>query len=232
MTFKPLQAFGILIGLFELVHFRDAVNDRFLNCGGIGRSVFFEREDFIGETDRERGVEPAEQIVAVDGLFRFGIAEADRHLNAAFDFGVHGIENEVARGVVEQDFLADSVDDFALLVHNIVVFQRAFTDGEVVLFHPALCRFDGFVQPRVLELFAFFEPEPFHDLHDAVGTENTHQIVFQRNIEAGGAGVALACASSAQLTVDTAGVVAGTADHIKTAEFGNAVAEFDVGAGV
>ena len=98
----------------------------------------------------------------------------------------------------------------------------------MVLFHAALSRFNGLVQPRMLEFFAFFHAEAFHDLHDPVRTEKTHEIIFQRHIEVGCTGVPLTGGTTTQLPVDTAGVMARTAEDQQTAQFFHALAQFDV----
>ena len=82
---------------------------------------------------------------------------------------------------------------------------------------------------RLLEFLSLFKSETFHDLDDAVGTEQAHQVVFKRNIETRSAGIALARGTAAQLTVDPAGIVARTADHIESAKFGDPIPELDVG---
>ena len=60
--------------------------------------------------------------------------------------------------------------------------------------------------------------------------EDAHEIVFAADEELGGAWVALAAATTAELVVDAARIVAFGADHDETTEFADAWAEFDVGA--
>jgi hypothetical protein len=88
-----------------------------------------------------------------------------------------------------------------------------------VLLHPPLGALDGFVQPLVLQHFAFLDAQLFHDAGDALRTEQTHQIVFQRHVEPGGTGIALAGATAAQLAVNTAGLVALGGDYVQSARF-------------
>ena len=61
------------------------------------------------------------------------------------------------------------------------------------------------------------DAERIHHVLNALRTEQTHQIVLERNIEAGLAGVALTAGTAAQLVVDTAGLVALGAEDIQTA---------------
>ena len=120
------------------------------------------------------------------------------------------------------DLVAEAVDDFALLVHHVVVFERALADLEVVLLDALLGLADGAVEQRVLQLLAFFEAHLLHVLDDLVRAEQAHQIVFERDEEVRGAGVALARAAAAQLAVDAARLVAFGADDVQAARVGHA----------
>ena len=66
---------------------------------------------------------------------------------------------------------------------------------------------------------------------DAVhaATEDTHEVVLERDIEAGEAGVALASGTAAQLVVDSAGLMALGADDIQAAGSPGGVVELDIG---
>src|SRR5437879_4570789 len=83
----------------------------------------------------------------------------------------------------------------------------------------------------MLELLAFFETEPLHDLRHAIGrSEVPHQIVFETDVEPRAARIALARATSAKLPVDPARFVALGADNEEPASFGHALPELNVGA--
>ena len=81
------------------------------------------------------------------------------------------------------DLVAEAVDDFALLVHHVVVLERALADLEVVLLDAFLGLADGAIKQRVLELLAFFEAHLLHVLDDLVRAEQAHQIIFERDEE-------------------------------------------------
>ena len=58
-------------------------------------------------------------------------------------------------------------------------------------------------------------------LHQAIGllpAEEAHQVIFQGEVEARGAGVALAGGAAAQLVVDAAGFVPLGADDVQPAQ--------------
>ena len=81
---------------------------------------------------------------------------------------------------------------------------------------------------RMLQFLAFLQAHSLHHLHDAVGAEQPHQIVLQRNEKMRRAGVALARATAAQLAVNAPRLVALGAEHVQAADFGDARPEFDV----
>ena len=89
---------------------------------------------------------------------------------------------------------------------------------------------DGTVEQRVLELLALLEAHALHHLGDALGTEEAHEVVLQRDEEVRRAGVALARAAAAQLPVDAARLMALGGQHVQAAQLGDAGPEFDVGA--
>src|SRR5262249_37261647 len=90
------------------------------------------------------------------------------------------------------------------------------TDVEVVRFYLLLCVFDRAADPSMFDWLAIFHSDPAHEAFQAVGAEDAEQVVFQRHVEAGRAGIALTTRSSAELIIDAAGVVAFSASKIQT----------------
>ncbi len=120
-------------------------------------------------------------------------------------------------GVVDvgftQQLVALLVDDLALVVGDIIVFQQLLADIEVAALHLALGLFDRIGHHPVLDRLALFHAQRLHEALDPVGGEDPHQVVFQRQVEARHTRVALAPGAAAQLVVDTAGLVPlGTQD--------------------
>jgi hypothetical protein len=70
----------------------------------------------------------------------------------------------------------------------------------------------------VLDRHALFHPEFLHQPGDSIGAENAHQIVFEREIEAGGTGIALAAGAPSELVVDAPGFVTLGAENVQTAQ--------------
>src|ERR1035437_8118044 len=127
------------------------------------------------------------------------------------------VHEAVAHVVVVDDFVAETVDDFALLVHHVVVFERAFALLEIMAFDAFLRLLDGTVKQTVLEFLAFFEAHLLHQFHNAVGTEQPHQIVFERNEKVRRTRIALARTTAAQLAVNAAGLMAFRAEDVQAA---------------
>ena len=86
-------------------------------------------------------------------------------------------------GVLEQR-PAQRVDVLTLLVHDVVVLEQVLADGEVLRFHLLLRALDGAGHHAVLDRHAFFHPQTLHQAGDAVGPEDAHQVVFERQVEA------------------------------------------------
>ena len=82
-----------------------------------------------------------------------------------------------------QHLAAFLVDDFTLLVHNIVVFQDHLTDIEVPFFHPLLGIFNGTGHHLVFNRFILFQSQLIHHVLDPVAAKEAHQVIFQRQVE-------------------------------------------------
>ena len=119
-------------------------------------------------------------------------------------------------GALEQ-LVSLLVDDLALVVGDVVVLQQLLPDVEVVRLDLALCRLDRARHPGALDRLAFGHFQPLHDRLHLVAGKNAQQRIFQRQVEARGAGIALAAGAAAQLVVDAARLVALGADDMQAA---------------
>ncbi len=128
------------------------------------------------------------------------------------------------------DFVAEAINDFALFVHHVVVFEGALADLGVVLLDPFLGLADRAIEQRMLQFLPFFQAHPLHVFYNLVGPEQPHEIVFQRDKKMRRTGVALAGTTAPQLAVNAAGLVALGADDVQAAGVRHAGAKFDVGA--
>ena len=117
-----------------------------------------------------------------------------------------------------EDLAAQRVDALTLLVHHVVVLEEVLADGEVLRLDLLLRALDGARHHAVLDRHAFFHAEPLHQAGDAVGPEDAHQVVFEREVEARRARVALAAGAAAQLVVDAPRLVPLGAEDVQAAE--------------
>ena len=117
-----------------------------------------------------------------------------------------------------ENLAAQRVDALTLLVHHVVVFEQVFADGEVLRFDLLLRALDGARHHAVLDRHVLFHAEPLHQAGDAIRPEDAHQVVFERQVEARRARVALAAGAAAQLVVDAPRLVTLGADDVQAAE--------------
>ena len=110
------------------------------------------------------------------------------------------------------DLAALLVDDLALVVHHVVVFEQLLADVEVARLDLLLRLVERLVDPGVDDRLAFLEAEALQHRIHPLGAEDPHQIVFERDKEFGGAGVALAARAAAQLVVDAPALMPLAAD--------------------
>ena len=109
------------------------------------------------------------------------------------------------------------VDDRALLVHHLVVLEDVLADLEVLLLDLGLRALDGLGDHLRLDRHVVGQVEPGHDRLERGAVEAAHQLVAEREVEAGLARVALTAGTTTQLVVDTARLVALGAEHVQTA---------------
>src|ERR1700674_1093898 len=176
----------------------------------------------IFEVDAElvdRDVEERQELGAQAGevpLLRVGLLRAvaldQRVENAAGHF-----HHVVAPLAPLEDVAAQLVDGLALLVHHVVVLEQMLAHLEVAPFDLLLGALDGLGDQRVLDRLAVGHAQAAHQALDAVGAEDPHQVVLEREIEARGAGVALAAGAAAQLVVDAPRLVALGAEDVQAA---------------
>ena len=76
------------------------------------------------------------------------------------------------------------INDFPLFVHHVVVFEQLFADFKVMRFDFFLRVGDGAGDHAVFDRHAFFHAQLQHQLRDAFGGEDAHEVVFKRQIEA------------------------------------------------
>ena len=138
--------------------------------------------------------------------------------NASFDLPVDHLGDQVAAIDAVENPLAVAVNPLPLLVHHLVVFEQVLADFEVPLLDLLLSAFDAAGNHAAFDGFAFLHAEAGEQVLHPLAGEDPHQVVFEREIEAAAAGVALPAATAAKLQVDAAGLVPLGADDVQAAE--------------
>ena len=117
-----------------------------------------------------------------------------------------------------EQLAAQAVDGLALLVHHVVVLEQMFAGFEVLAFDGFLRGFDAARDQLRLDGNAFFHAQPLQQVRDPLLGEDAHQVIFEREVEARGAGIALAAGASAKLVVDAARLVTFGAEDEQAAQ--------------
>ena len=81
----------------------------------------------------------------------------------------------------------------------------------------------------MLNLLTFRHTKRIKYIHQILGTKQTHQVIFQGNVELGFTWISLTSGTSTQLIVDTSGLMTLGTNDTKSAKFLNALSEFDIG---
>ena len=149
---------------------------------------------FVAQRGFEAGDVPVlSHLVVVYVAAGEGVNDVDAHAG-----------DELGDVVGVHDVGALGVDDFALFVGDVVVFEQVFARVEVVRFDFALCAFDLFGDHARFDSFVFAHAEALHHACHAFAREDADEVVIEGDVEAAGAGVALAAGAAAQLVVDAA----------------------------
>ena len=108
------------------------------------------------------------------------------------------VDHDVIDGVAVHDVAALFIDDLALIVHHVIIFDDLLADIIVAGLDLALRRLDRLAQPfGRRQCLAIFQVRPDHLGEHRVRAEDAHQIVVEAEVEARQAGVALAARTTA-----------------------------------
>ena len=108
-------------------------------------------------------------------------------------------------------------DDLALVVHHIVELQQVLADVEIARLDLLLGFFERLVDPGMDDRLVLLEAELLQHRIHALGTEDAHEVIIEREIEQRAAGIALAAGTAAQLVVDAPAFMALGADDEEAA---------------
>ena len=129
---------------------------------------------------------------------------------------VHDAVNGSGQILRAHDLGALLIYDLALIVRDVIEQQQLLPDIEVVRLDLALRLLDLAGEHAALDDLAFLHSGQLQQPLRALRiTEDPHEIVFHRQVEAARTGVALAARTATQLVVDTAGFVPLGADNVQ-----------------
>ena len=171
--------------------------------------------DLHGAGQEVGALQAPQHLPVTGGVQGSLLAEGQGHVVG--DGGAHHVQHGLLQVFAVQHLTALGIDDFPLLVHDIVVFQHGFPGLEVPGLHGGLGVFNGLGEHLIFDGGVLVQVELLHHVGDALTAEQAHEVIFQRDVEPGLAGVALAAGTAAELVVDAAGLVALGADDEQSA---------------
>ncbi len=90
-----------------------------------------------------------------------------------------------------QDLVALAINDLALLVHDIVILKDRLSSLKVYALNPLLGALDSVGQHPGLDRLVLLQAQHIYHPQHPIGAKEAHQVILQRNIEPGFAGIPL-----------------------------------------
>ncbi len=172
-------------------------------------------ERFPTDRHRVQGLQRGPELLEVPIL---GVAFGGLRVDVGIDHVGEHVHDLLVQVLTGQHAVPLVVDDGPLLVHDLVVLEDVLADLHVLLLDLGLRAADGAADHLVLDRHVVGHLEPGHHGLDHRGVEAPHQLVAQRQVEPGLAGVALAAGAATQLVVDAPRLVALGAQHVEPAD--------------
>ena len=142
---------------------------------------------------------------------------------------IEHIHNIDADTFSHQSMVTLGINHITLCIHHIVVFEQSLTDSEVILLYPTLGVLDGLGNHIVFDHLIFFKTQTVEHFHYPIGSEQTHNRIFERNEEHRRTRVSLTTGTTTQLTVYTTRFVTLGSDNRQTSGFTHGRRELDIG---
>ncbi|RMV05524.1 hypothetical protein ALP17_05450 [Pseudomonas savastanoi] len=223
LLLEGTQGFGAGLVFLLVVRHQQLRHDFFAQAVFV-QVVVFVQPLLDGQFDGKVGVQRGFQTGNVP-LLRQGLRR-----NMLTDEIVEHFLTEVSDGLTNvlgsQQRVTHVIDHFALLVGHVIELEQLLADVEVATFHFALRFFDGVGHHAVLDSLTGLHAQRLHEILHAVRGEDTHQAVFERQVETAGTGVTLAAGTATQLVVDTARFVALGGNNVQATRFDHLLMAF------
>ena len=102
----------------------------------------------------------------------------DVFLDGVFNGMADHVPDDYVNVISAQDFLAHAVEGRALMIHDLVVFEKIFTGEEVALLDLFLGAQDSLADALVLDGHPLFHAEPAEDFDRPVPGKHLHELVL------------------------------------------------------
>src|SRR3990167_1276260 len=89
------------------------------------------------------------------------------------------------------------------MIHHVIVLKSIFSSIKMKTFYFSLSSFKRTTDKTILNRFILRDTETSHHSLYSVGTEHAHQIILERNIKLGLAGISLSPRSTSKLVIDS-----------------------------
>ena len=149
-------------------------------------------------------------------------------VHRAFHNRANHADNAVSQVFTVKHAFSFAINDFSLLIHDLVIFQQMLTNGKVIALHLFLCVFNRFGKHPCFNRLVLCHAHRIYQLHCLFGAKQTHQVILQRDIETGFAGVTLTTGTPTQLVINTSGFMTFRTDDFQTTQLCNAFAQLNV----
>ena len=136
----------------------------------------------------------------------FGVAQASFH--PFIDLSLQHFSHVVREVSFRKDAVSLGIDAMALAVEDIVIFQQMLAHVKVGAFNSLLRLLDHAANQTDFNRYVFIQVEAADQVFNLLAAKQAHEVVFQREVEAGGTRVTLTGGATAELIINAAGFMA------------------------
>ena len=149
-------------------------------------------------------------------LFRLQII-IDRGVNRTLNNIRNHLIDSIPHTLPVKNTAALLIDNLALFIHDLIVFQQILTNAKVVALNLLLGIFNGACEHLVLNLLPLWNPQRIEHIDQSFRAKQTHEIILKGNVKPGHTGVSLTTCAPSKLVVNTSRLMALCTDNHQTA---------------
>ena len=150
-------------------------------------------------------------------------------LNKLSNFVFVETRNLWANIIAIENLATHRINDLTVTVNDVIVLDNVLAAIEVEAFDAFLCGFERLANHTVANWHIVINTETLHNHRNAIALEDAHKIVFTRYEELSRTWVSLTTTTTTKLIIDTTRIMTCSTNHDETAEFDDALAEFNIG---